>query len=180
MGVDIFMGWKGMTERDRERQFKEYFSGQAGSVGYLRASYGNDFSLKLLEKIFPRKYWENIEAPYPFLKYHNKNMNIIKKALKDIVTEAVKESSGKQTDSTENKDRQKSIFDVFSNIVEAHGEHLVTTEEDKKKLEGVPIIIPDYSDTEYKIEIIFSILEFLRLGEILEIKGKKPYIYISC
>jgi hypothetical protein len=62
--------------------------------------------------------------------------------------------------------------------VETRGEHLVITDKNKK-LESVSVIIPDYSDIEYEIDVIFSILEFLRLGETLEAKGKKPYIYIS-
>jgi hypothetical protein len=178
MGVDIFMGWKGMTERDRERQFKEYFSGQAGSVGYLRESYGNDFSLKLFEKIFPRKYWENIEAPYPFLKYHERNLEIIKIALIEMVSEEIKKSSKRQIGNSD--DKKKSVFDVLSNVAEAHGEHLVITEEDKNKLDKIQIVIPDYSGIEYKIDAIISLIEFLRSGEILESQGKKPTIYISC
>jgi len=178
MGVDIFMGWKGMTKEDRQKQFDNAFNPKVGYLGYLRASYGNDFSVKLFGEIFPDKYWQNIEAPYPFLKYHKRNMNIIEKALKDIVKEEIKKSSEKQAGSPD-KDKQKGVFEIFSNVAEAHGEHLVITEEDKNKLDRIQVVIPDYSDIEYKIEVIFSILEFLRLGEILEIQGKKPTIYIS-
>jgi len=177
MGVDIFMGWKGMTKEDREKQFKNAFNPKVGYLGYLRGSYGNDSSVKLFGEIFPDKYWQNIEAPYPFLKYHKRNMEIIKKALKDMVTEEIKKSSEKQTGNPD--DKKKSVFDVLSNVAEAHGELLVITEEDKNKLDRIQAVIPDHSGIEDKIDAIISILEFLRLGEILEMQGKKPTIYIS-
>jgi len=178
MGVDIFMGWKGMTKEDRQKQFDNVYNPNVGYLGYLRASYGNDFSLKLFEKIFPRKYWENIEAPYPFLKYHERNMKIIKNALIEMVTKEIKKLSEKQTDNPDN-DKKKSLFDILSSVAETNGEHLVITEEDKNKLDRIQIVIPDYSGIEDKINAIISILEFLRLGEILEMQGKKPTIYIS-
>jgi len=47
MGFDIYLEWKGQTSEEKDEQYTGYEN--AGSVGYLRESYGQDsFGCELL------------------------------------------------------------------------------------------------------------------------------------
>jgi hypothetical protein len=56
MGTDIYLVWKGMTEKDKDAQITGW-SINAGNVGYLRASIGMVRENTVLRILFPEKYW---------------------------------------------------------------------------------------------------------------------------
>lgn len=58
VGTDVYMGWKGQTRKEREKQITG-FSIDGGKVGYLRASIGMTNENAVLREVFPDSFWES-------------------------------------------------------------------------------------------------------------------------
>ena len=61
MGVDVYLEWEGMTEKDRERQITGFKS--KGSVGYLRGAYFGGYA-GVLEYLFGWADWSQGRIPF--------------------------------------------------------------------------------------------------------------------
>lgn len=57
MGADIYLGWKGMTEKEHKKQITG-FDVTCGRFGYLRGSYGGHIGFYAIQQLFEGISWE--------------------------------------------------------------------------------------------------------------------------
>jgi len=108
MGIDVYLNWKGKTEKEEEDQVTGW-STEAGSAGYLREAYhGSPYATQVLvpEAFEDENSGKNVSM---FAKELRANLDDALKAFKERVQKLYPDMPRKDY-----KKREKSFFPVFS------------------------------------------------------------------
>lgn len=165
MGTDMYLSWKGMTKKDKDKRITGWSIG-AGQVGYLRASIGMALENRILRFIFPDN-WKGKEKQYDFL---NKN-NLIK-LHKSIWFYLIANMTGKDKIIEQNliPNEQEQLGQKVIDMVKNMGfDKVVVSGENDNPFENV----------RFAVMWANSLYSFYELGMEKQSKKKKPTIYIS-
>ena len=181
MGSDVYLKWKGMDNKDAEKQITG-FDIDAGDKGYLRASIGMHNENTLMRGLFGKKVWEpekKDQVTAYFDKEYKENVQYVPFDFKKHFSEAVAYSveyilcvaNGAELKHPDAKG-QRELGTMVVKMLTGAG-----FTQDQIRTGGIQG--PDSVEIGWAITWANSLLGFMRMGVALQEEGKNPGIDIS-
>jgi hypothetical protein len=159
MGSDLYLSWKGMTEKEKKKQYTGW-SIDAGKFGYLRASIGMTTENAVLRMVFPDEYWENPSGKPKRFHFTEDGYN----KLHIISFLYIRQNlTGTPIKNSEHEKHTEVFKELFKKLAESFD----------KVIEG------NIDCFRSAIMWINSLFSFYELGMEKEKEGKEPKVYIS-